>query len=127
MPLVPVAFLVPVCQIGRRTLPLDDRTYAIAQQPVGPQATVAAWRGIIRSAVEMRRSRIGKRLRAEKQGLVARGLPVTGVGAPVHVQGFPGHERGRLQVEDRFDPLPDLAHPPQWVQSGKEGVSRARA
>src|SRR5262245_15423876 len=37
----------------------NDRTYATAQQPVGPRATVAAGRGIIRSAVEKRRSRIG--------------------------------------------------------------------
>src|SRR5262249_12290833 len=117
IPPVPIACLVPFCQMDTRTLPPNDGTYATAQQPVGPQATAAAWQVIIRSALEKRRSRIGSSpLLAEKPELVVRGLPVTGVGAPVHVQGFPSHERGRLQVKDRFDHLPDLAHPPQRMQ-----------
>jgi hypothetical protein len=49
-------------------------------------------------------------------------LPVSGVPAAIDVQGLAGHEPGRLQVEDRLDHLPDLAHPPQRVQPGEEGV-----
>src|SRR5262245_66695297 len=41
------------CQIDRCTLPPNVRTYATAQQPVGPQATMAAGPKIIRSSVEM--------------------------------------------------------------------------
>jgi len=51
---------------------------------------------------------------------------VTGVSTPVYVQGFPGHERGGVQEEDRFDHLPDLAHPPQRAQPHEESVCLGR-
>src|SRR5688572_12926528 len=53
-------------------------------------------------------------------------LPMAGVGTAIDVQGLAGHERGRLQIQYRFNDFLDLAHSPQRVQPGEEVMRLGR-